>query len=87
MCELVASEGGWVTSVPNNAQITMEARVGSDLPELLAGLGYELASLGTGERCLPLGAGVAPATIEIWQFTMPQLVVEKPKAGPRPLPA
>jgi hypothetical protein len=89
MCDLVSDEGGWITSVPNNAEIRMEARVGSDLPEVLANLGYELTSLGRGERLLPDSRtqSVMPVVVEIYQFTMPQLVTEKPKAGPRPLPA
>jgi hypothetical protein len=87
MAALVADEGGWITSVPNNADIRMEAPVGSDLPETLAGMGYDLSSLGSTERLLPVAGGVAPVTVEIFQFTMPQLVKEKPKAGPRPLPA
>jgi hypothetical protein len=87
MANLVSDEGGWITSVPNNAEIRMETRAGSDLPELLAGLGYELQSLGGTERLLPVAGGVAPVTVEIFCFIMPQLVAEKPKAGPRPLPA
>jgi hypothetical protein len=77
MSDLVADEGGWITSVPNNAEIRMECRVDSDLPETLADLGYELQSLGSTERLLPVGGGVAPVTVEIWSFQMPQLVTEK----------
>jgi len=78
MCDLVADEGGWVTSVPNNADIRMEARIGSDLPEMLEGLGYTLASAGNVERLLPSGTGIMPAVVQSWTFTMPQLVAEKP---------
>ena len=90
MRDLVSDEGGWVTSVQNNADITMEAPIASDLPETLRGLGYELKSLGTSERLLPdpRTQSVMPVIVEVWAFTMPQLVAEKPpKAGPRPLPA
>jgi hypothetical protein len=62
MAALVADEGGWVTSMPNAAEIRMETRVTSDLPEMLRGLGYELQSLGAGERLLPdHSQSVAPA--------------------------
>lgn len=89
MSELVADEGGWVTSVPNHADITMEAPIDSDLPETLRGLGYELKSFGTSERLLPDSRTqcVMPVMVEVWAFTMPQLVAEKKPKGPRPLPA
>jgi hypothetical protein len=79
MRDLVSDEGGWVTSVPNHAEIRIEAPVDSDLPETLAGLGYELTSLGTGERLLPdiRTQSVMPVAVEIWGFIMPQLVLKK----------
>jgi hypothetical protein len=84
MAALVADEGGWVTSAPNHPQIWMEAPVDSDLPVTLANLGYELKSLGTSERLLPVGAGVAPVMVEVWGFIMPQLVTEKPRKAIAP---
>jgi hypothetical protein len=77
MCDLVSENDGWITSIPNEADIRMETPINSDLPSLLEGLGYQLSCLGTGERCLPVGSGVAPATVEIYSFQMPQLLAEK----------
>jgi hypothetical protein len=89
MRDLVSDEGGWVTSTPNHADITLEAPVGSDLPVTLQGLGYVLTSLGTSERLLPdvRTQCVMPVMVEVWAFQMPQLVAEKKPKGPRPLPA
>jgi hypothetical protein len=77
MCDKVSEKGGWVVSMPNAAEVRMECRVDSDLPETLAGLGYELHSGGSTERLLPVGSGVAPVTVAIYAFTMPQLVTRK----------
>jgi hypothetical protein len=79
MAELVTQEGGWVVSVQNHPELTIQTLADSDLPEMLEGLGYTLASAGSTERLLPVAGGVAPVTVEIFQFTMPQLLAEKPE--------
>jgi hypothetical protein len=51
--KFVTSHGGWVVSVPGALDITIECAEGSDLPEKLAHLGYELREVGRRERMAP----------------------------------
>jgi|SRR5882672_7432661 len=77
MSALITDEGGWVVSAPNHPEIRMQTPVDSDLPEMLEGLGYTLASAGHGERLLPSGNGIMPAVVQTWTFVMPQLLTPK----------
>jgi hypothetical protein len=44
--------GGWLTSVPGAAEVTMECLPGSGLPDDLRALGYDIIGVGDGERIL-----------------------------------
>ena len=47
-----SARGGWLTSVPGAHEISVDALVGSALPEQLAALGYDVVKTGTSERIL-----------------------------------
>jgi hypothetical protein len=51
--EFVHAWGGWVTSVPGAAEVTVECLPDSALPDDLRGLGYDVREVGGGERILP----------------------------------
>jgi hypothetical protein len=51
--EFVQSRGGWTTSVPGAAEVTVECLPDSALPDDLRGLGYDVIAAGDGERILP----------------------------------
>ena len=67
----VQEEGGWITSRPDASPIRLECPLDSVLPQLLRDAGYEVMSVGTSERLLPMGQHVAPGTVEAWQLDLP----------------
>jgi hypothetical protein len=83
--DFIHDGGGWITSEPHTASIRFECCPESDLPELLRARNYDVLGAGSGERLLPLTQvirqtgsvirmttqHVAPATVEIYQFTLP----------------
>ncbi|WP_298884135.1 hypothetical protein [uncultured Bradyrhizobium sp.] len=50
---LVMRDGGWITSIPGAAEVTMECLPGSTLPSELAETGYVVSQTGEGERIVP----------------------------------
>jgi hypothetical protein len=83
--EFVTKHGGWIVSPRDASPIRFECRAASELPSDLRRLGYDVRSLGSSDRSLPIietvtQAGsvtsmtmqnVAPATVEIFQFKLP----------------
>jgi hypothetical protein len=47
-----SARGGWLTFVPGAHEISVDALVGSALPEQLAALGYIVEKIGANERIL-----------------------------------
>jgi len=54
LLKFTTARNGWITSIPGDVSVTMECLEGSDLPEQLAQLGYELIPAGETERILPV---------------------------------
>src|SRR6516225_3856328 len=50
--KVIDHRGGWVTSIPGEAEIRFETLPGSGLPAELKAAGYDLRSDGHGERIL-----------------------------------
>ena len=50
----VGKRNGWIVSVAGAPEVEMQCLLGSDLPEQLAQLGYELTPAGETERILPV---------------------------------
>ncbi|MDN5003890.1 hypothetical protein ACFQZO_23930 [Bradyrhizobium sp. GCM10027634] len=50
--DFVMAKGGWITSIPGAAEVTMECLPGSTLPHSLQGLGYDVVEIGEGVRIL-----------------------------------
>ena len=52
MNKWVTARGGWVTSIPGAAEITVECLPDSPLPQELRAAGYEVEASGEGQRIL-----------------------------------
>jgi hypothetical protein len=51
--EIVRERGGWLTSVPGDPDIRLEALPGSTPPRDLRAIGYEVTEIGQTQRILP----------------------------------
>jgi hypothetical protein len=49
----VTAHGGWITSIPGAAEVSMETLPDSTLPDELRTLGYDVTEIGEGQRILP----------------------------------
>jgi hypothetical protein len=54
--ELVTRRLGWLTSEPGQREVTMETLEGSNLPDAIRRLGYDVVADGEGQRVT--GAGI-----------------------------
>jgi hypothetical protein len=57
----IHDNGGWVVSEPYRDTIRFECRIDNELPQLLAGMGYQLRQAGVSEKLLPVAKEVRQA--------------------------
>jgi hypothetical protein len=50
--KFIMAHGGWTTSMPGAAEVTMETLPDSTLPDEMRGLGYDITEIGEGQGLL-----------------------------------
>jgi hypothetical protein len=82
----IRNRSGWIVTQPSQFPLKFECKPDTDLPKLLANLGYLISDAGSAERFMPEAVEMrqngtnntvtidrlAPTTVSIWTLDLPR---------------